>query len=182
VNTMSLPYHFEQSVDLSAHAEVVFEHLDDFERLGEHMMRPSWMMAGSRMRYEFDEARGRKPDARVRLLGSVLGMNLEIEERITERTPGVSKSWQTIGQPRMLILEAYRMGFTVTPGDAGCRLQVFIDYATPHGGLGRWLGQIAGGPYARWCVRSMIDAAVRHFGHADEGPVGARMRKPAAPH
>ena len=54
--TAEFPNRFEKSVELAAPATAVFEHLDDFTRLGEHMMRPSWMMAGSRMSYEFDPA------------------------------------------------------------------------------------------------------------------------------
>lgn len=170
MNTSYLPEHIEHSVDLRASAAAVFEHLDDFEKLGKHMMRSSWMMSGSRMRYEFDEARGRKANARIRLVGSVLGMNLEIEEQVIERTPPVSKSWQTIGRPRMLVLDAYRMGFNLTPKEEACRLRVFIDYAKPRVGLGRWLGRLAGATYARWCVRSMIQDAVTRFGRRSEEP------------
>src|SRR5262245_10644597 len=107
--------HFEQVTLLAAPAEAVFEHLDDFERLGSHMMRSSWMMAGSRMRYELDEARGRGLDARVRLAGSVLGLKLAIEEKVVTYAPPLRKTWQTTGTPRMLILDSYQMGFSLTP-------------------------------------------------------------------
>jgi hypothetical protein len=167
--TISLPHHYEQSVDVQGRVEDVFMHLDDFERLGDHMMRSSWMMAGSRMRYEFDEARGKEPGARVRLSGSFLWLKLEIEETVIERIPPVIKSWQTVGHPRMIVLDAYRMGFAAAPSDGGCRLRVFIDYATPRSGLRRWFGRIAGGSYARWCVRSMVDDAVARFGRLSEG-------------
>jgi hypothetical protein len=53
---------------------------------GVYMMRSSWMMAGSEMRYEFDDARGRARGATVRMLGSFLGLCLQIDE------PGVSPS------------------------------------------------------------------------------------------
>ena len=76
----------ESSVDLKAPCAAAFEHLDDFTKFGEHMMRSSWMMAGSAMRYEFDDARGRARGATVRMLGSFLGLCLQIDE------PGVSPS------------------------------------------------------------------------------------------
>jgi hypothetical protein len=163
MNTTTLPLHFEQSIFLSAAADAVFRDLDDFRQFGAHMMQSSWMMAGSRMRYEFDETGGRAPGASVRLLGSFLGARLEMEERVIERNPPFSKSWQTVGQPQMLILEAYRMGFTIAPQTGGCSLRVFIDYATPKKGLGRWLGRLAGGVYARWCVRSTIHGVDHRF-------------------
>ena len=156
--------HFEQSVKLSAPASIVFEHLEDFTRLGDHMMRSSWMMAGSRMSYEFDPARGKAVGARVRLQGSFLGIKLIIDEQVDERTPPWTKSWQTIGQPRMIVLDSYRMGFSLTSIDKGCRLLIFIDYATPSHEFRRWIARIAATWYARWCVISMIDGAIKHFG------------------
>ena len=142
---------FEQSVELAAPAPVVFDNLDDFTRLGQHMMRSSWMMAGSRMNYDFDSARGKAVGARVRLQGSFLGIKLIIDEQVDERTPPRTKSWETIGHPRMIVLDSYRMGFSLTPLDKGCRLMIFIDYATPSRGVRRWIARIAAAWYARWC-------------------------------
>ena len=161
------PLHFQQSTLLAKSASVVFEQLDDFERLGAHMMHSSGMMAGSRMRYEFDEAHGRAEHALVRLRGSVLGFALTIDEEVIERTPPVAKTWQTIGTPRMLVLDAYRMGYILEPQQSAARLTVFIDYALPSRGVTRWLGRLAGAAYARWCVTSMIEDAVRSFGSGD---------------
>ncbi len=161
------PHHFQQSATLAKRADVVFEHLDDFERLGSHMMRSSGMMAGSRMSYEFDGARGRAEHSVVHLRGSVLGFALTIDEEVIERTPPVAKAWQTIGTPRMLVLDAYRMGYVLEPQVSASRLTVFIDYALPSRGLARWLGRMAGAAYARWCVTSMIEDAVRSFGSGD---------------
>ena len=78
--------HCERSVELKSPCDAVFTHLDDFTHFGEHMTRSSWMMAGSRMRYEFDAAQGRAAGALVRLLGSFLGLRIQIEERVVERT------------------------------------------------------------------------------------------------
>jgi len=168
MSELVLPHGFEQSVELPAPRQQVFDYLDDFERLGEHMMRSSWMMAGSRMRYQFDAARGREVGARVQLTSSFLGIGLAIAEEVIEREPPQFKSWHTLGAPRMLILAAYRMGFSVEPTRQGSRLQVFIDYAIPQSGIGRLLGRLFAGVYARWCVRSMLASATGHFGAAAE--------------
>lgn len=155
--------HFEQSVDLRAPVTAVFEYLDDFERLGAHMMRSSWMMAGSTMRYVFDGDRGRKSNARVRIVGSFLGIKLEIDEEITQCEPPLRKAWSTVGAPRMIILRSYRLGFELTPAGSGSRLTVFIDYQIPERGPARWLGRLLAAGYARWCVNSMIADAARTF-------------------
>ena len=155
--------HFESSVDLKAPCAAVFEHLHDFTKFGEHMMRSSWMMAGSAMRYEFDDARGRAQGATVRLLGSFLGLRLQIDERVVERAPPYRKSWETLGRARMIILKGYRMGFDLTAQGTGSGLRVFIDYVLPERGLTRLIGRAFGSMYARWCVRSVVEGAIARF-------------------
>jgi hypothetical protein len=73
--------------------------------------------------------------------------------------------WQTTGEPRLVIIGAHRMGFEITPRDGYSRLAVFIDYRLPARGLGRWLGLLLGGAYARWCTRRMTADAVHAFAH-----------------
>jgi polyketide cyclase/dehydrase/lipid transport protein len=163
--------HYEAQATVNAPADLLFDYLDDFEQVGAHMTRSSWMMAGSKMRYEFDDGKGRRLGARVRLLGSFLGLNLEIDERVIDRVPAHSKAWQTVGNPRMLILAKYRMGFSLRSLPDGCRLTAFIDYALPERGIGRLVGALAGGVYARWCVRNVLQQALAHFGSAT-GQVG----------
>ena len=175
-SVLILPCRFERAVDLPASPEAVFAHLDDFELLGAHMMRGSWMMPGSRMFYALDAAQGRKVHSRVTLTGSVLGLKLEIVEEIIERVPPLSKAWETTGPQRMLVLAGYRMGFELAPRHDGCHLQVFIDYALPFSGIERWLGRVAGSAYARWCVNRMIADAVERFAtvpHPAEHALGA---------
>ena len=168
-----LQHRFEQSARLPAAQNEVFDFLDDFEQLGAHMMHATWMMAGSSMRYEFDSTRGREVGGVVKLIGSFLGFRLEINEQITERTPPLEKSWRTFGGLRMVIMSAYHMGFSVEPEREGSRLTFFIEYALPARGFGRHLGKMFAGAYARWCVRSMVAAAIRRFGGISTGSATA---------
>ena len=169
---------FTESVDLPASSERVFEFLDDFENLGSHMTRSSWMMAGSSMHYEFDAARGRETGARVRISGSFLGLRLQIDEMVDDREPPSRKSWRTVDAQRMWVIAAYRMGFSVDATRGGSRVTLFVDYALPPSGVGRVLGLLFGARYARWCVRSMLAAATRRFTseHAQQTAVPAHGR------
>jgi hypothetical protein len=84
--------HYEEQATVPAPADLLFDYLDDFEQLGAHMTRSSWMMAGS----------------------------------------------------------------------------------------GRLLGALAGGAYARWCVRNMLQQALAHFeSAADEVGLSADFRQPS---
>jgi uncharacterized membrane protein len=169
MDTETFGSHYEEHATVNAPADLLFDYLDDFEQLGAHMTRSSWMVAGAKMRYEFDDGKGRRVGSRVRLLGSFLGLKLEIEERVTNREPARSKAWQTVENPRMLILARYRMGFSLQPLLEGCRLTAFIGYALPGKGIARLLGALAGGIYARWCVRNVLQQALVRFGSAAEG-------------
>ena len=156
------PHHFESRAHVTASPEILFAELDDQERLSAHMMKSSAMMAGSTMRFEFDERRGRAVGSRMALFGKVLGLLLEVVEVVTEREPPRRKAWETIGQPRLLVIGSYRMGFEIEAEGDGSSLTVFIDYDEPSGAL-RLAGKLLGGIYARWCTRSMAQGAASHF-------------------
>ena len=156
------PHRFEYGTHVEASAEALFAELDDQERLSAHMMKSSALMGGSMMRFEFDERRGHAVGSRMRLYGKVLGFSLEVIEIVTEREPPRRKLWETIGEPRLLVVGAYRMGFAIEPADGGCRLRVWIDYDLPRG-FWRLAGILLGGFYARWCTRNMAEGAAAHF-------------------
>lgn len=148
---------------IPAPVERVFAHIDDHSRLSAHMSESSWMMGGGRMRIELDEGRGQKIGSRIRLAGRLFGIELSVDEIVTEREPPRRKVWQTTGSPRLLVIGHYRMGFELSPRDGHSVLRVFIDYSLPAQAPARWLGLLFAGFYARWCTRRMVDDAARHF-------------------
>ncbi len=111
-----------------------------------------------------DEGRGQKPGSRIRLAGRAFGIELSLEQIVTERNPPYRKVWETTASPRLLVIGDYRMGFDLSPRGNASLLRVFIGYALPERGVGRWLGRLFGRLYARWCTRRMVDDAVIQFG------------------
>src|SRR6185503_6430544 len=108
---------------------------------------------------EFDEGRGQRLGSRIRLAGRVFGIELSVEEVVTERDPPLRKVWETIGTPRLLVIGHYRMGFELVAQGTGSTLRVFIYYALPERAPARWLGRLLGRRYARWCTQRMVDDA-----------------------
>ena len=155
--------HDESVIDLPARDDDVFAHLDDHSRLSGHMSQSSWMMLGSRMELHVDEGKGQRVGSVIRLDGKVLGLSLHVEEAVIERTPPSKKVWETIGDPSLLVIGPYRMGFEIKPDRQRSTLRVFIDYDLPRTGLGRWLGPLLGPLYAQWCTRQMAQDAKAHF-------------------
>jgi hypothetical protein len=174
---------YESIALVPASSDEIFAHLDDFARLSSHMDRGSWMMAGGRMKFDFDAAHGQQVGSRIRLAGRVLGIPLSLEETVTERVPPSRKVWETNGEPRLVVIGGYRMGFELLPRPGGTQLRVFIQYALPSRAPFRWLGRIFGRYYAKWCTQQMVDDAVRAFAPSGpSGSIGHRAVKVAGGH
>jgi hypothetical protein len=153
------PLHHQTEVLLAVDAVRLFAHLDDPRRLAGHMERPSLMTAGASMKIEADERQGQAVGSQIRLTGRVLGMQLSVDEAVTRRDPPHEKTWETIGEPRLIVIGAYRMGFAISPLEQGSRLVVFIDYRLPARGIARGLGWLLGRAYAVWCTQRMANDA-----------------------
>ena len=155
-------HRFETTVAVDTTPEALFEDLDDHERLSAHMMKSSAMMAGSKMEIAFDAGGGRAVGSKIRMSGRMLGLRLDLEEVVTEREPPLRKTWETIGEPRLLVIGAYRMGFEIKPSGSGSMLKVFIDYDDAPG---PWivLSKVVGPVYARWCTVNMARGAAQSF-------------------
>lgn len=151
--------HEEREVRIAASVEQVFALLDDPVALSAHMRRPSWRMAGAAVTVQSDPPPGHGVGTVIRMDGRVLGIPLHLEETVTEHAPPWRKTWATVGEPRLLVMGAYRMGFVLTQQRKTTLLRVWIDYALPTSPIGRLLGKLLAPFYARWCVRRMAEDA-----------------------
>ena len=155
--------HYEQKVLLPVGAEELFSYADDFSKLSSHMNKSSSMMMGGSMETSVDQARGQAIGSHVRMTGKMMGIELSLEEIVTEREPPRHKAWETIGRQRLLVIDNYRLGFDITESDKSSKLRVFIDYNLPAARPLRWLGFLFGKFYAKWCVQQMVNDARKHF-------------------
>ena len=156
--------HHRSEVLLAVDPARLFAHLDDHRRLSSHMEKPSLMTAGASMRIETDNRHGQVLGSVIRMTGRVFGLRLSVEEVVTAYEPPRHKAWETVGEPRLLVIGGYRMGFEIDPAPGGSRLVVFIDYRLPAKGLSLLLGRVLGGAYAAWCTRRMAEDARAVFG------------------
>lgn len=157
------PFHHRSEVDVNADKQCLFAHLDDHRRLAAHMEKPSFMMAGATMQMEMDAQQGRAIGSLICVTGQVLGLNLIVEEVVTERVPSLRKTWETRGEPKLLVIGSYRMGFIISPNGDRSRLVVFIDYQIPPRGFAHLLGRFFSKTYAAWCTQRMANDAVAAF-------------------
>jgi hypothetical protein len=158
---------YSQSVLLRGSARDVFAFADDFSNLSSHMGKSSMMMMGSSMKFSFDERRGQAVGSRVTMTGRILGLDLSLEEIVRLREPPRRKEWETIGRPRLLVIGSYRLGFEIASVGEHSKLRMSIDYNLPSAPLQRMLGIMFGGTYAKWCIRSMVNASRLEFGEVE---------------
>lgn len=155
--------HAEAVALIHAAPQQIFSRLDDQRQLAAHMTKGSWMTLGSKFNFELDEFQGRRVGSVIRMNGRIAGIGLGLDEMVNEYEPPKRKAWATLGEPRLLVIGAYRMGFNLAVEDDGARLQVWIDYLLPSRVPLRWLGWLLGPAYARWCVRRMVEDARRGY-------------------
>ncbi len=155
--------HEEHSASINASAEQVFNHLDDQTNLAEHMSKRSWKMGWGRMETVLDSQGGRSVGSHIIIRGRAFGMRLYLDEVVTKREPPLTKGWETVGEPRLLVVGPYRMSFDVTRVSTAAQLRVAIDYGLPSKGIFRLLGRLFGQSYAKWCTRQMVRDAQRTF-------------------
>lgn len=155
--------HEEHTGIIAASAERVFAHLDDQTLLSAHMSKRSWKMGWGKMDVRLDDQRGKAVGSRIVLYGRVFGIRLSLTEAVTERDPPHRKRWRTVGEPHLLVIGQYAMGFDLSVADEGTMVRILIDYDLPADGLSKLLGRLFGRMYARWCTRQMVQDAQRAF-------------------
>lgn len=163
MNRKEYSRHYEESVVLKAKPEEVFAYVDDHHKFSSHMNEPSWVMGGSKMETTVDDGYGQRIGSHITMSGKVFGINLFLDEVITKHEPPNQKVWETVGNPRLMVIGSYQLGFELKPVNGGTSFRVFIDYELPKFLSTRWLGYLFGGMYAKWCVRQMIQGVQEQF-------------------
>lgn len=154
--------HYEESAVIPSTPIEVFNYVDDHTRFSSHMNKSSWMMGGGKMDTQVDEGKGQQVGSHIRMGGNIFGMNLFLDEVVTEHNPPHKKVWKTVGNPKLLVIGNYQMGIEISPRDKQSNFKVFIDYELPKGAT-KWMGYLFGNMYAKWCVRQMLVGVRNNF-------------------
>lgn len=142
-------FHCEVRFDIAASPAEIFALLDDHSRLAAHMEKPSLMMAGATMHITTDVKSGQAIGSFIRMQGQILGIPLSVEEVVDEYAQPLRKAWETVGEPQLLVIGEYRMGFTLFPISDKTRLSVWLDYDLSKG---RWTYQLES-----WLAKTYAD-------------------------
>lgn len=163
VNGKKYNKHYEDRIEVNAKPEEVFAFADDHKNFSSHMTKSSWMMGGGKMETTTDEGHFQKVGSYIKMTGKVFGVNLYLDEVVINYSPPLFKEWQTQGSLNLIVIDHYALGFKIKPDDNGSIFTVYIKYNLPESIKTRFLGNLFGEIYAKWCVKQMINTTKKHF-------------------
>lgn len=152
---------YQEEKLINATAQDVFSYVDDHNRFSSHMSQPSWRMGGGSMQVTVDEGRGQKVDSHIHLQGKAFGIVINLDEVVTQYEPPFVKTWETVSEPKLIVVGQYQMGVEIQPKGESSLLNVFVEYDPPKTQV--WLGKLFGRMYAKWCVRQMLKNTYTYF-------------------
>ena len=152
----SKPWHFEQAIDIKARPQDVFAFVDDIHHTGWHMEKSSMPMMGGKMEVEILSKNRTGLGAAYRWTGRVLGMPIDFSETVVKYAKDKERVWRTIGEPKIIIIGHYEMGFKLTTIQRSTRLTIYISYELPKPLFGKFLGWLLSGWYSKWCLKKYV--------------------------
>ncbi len=139
-----------------APAEKVFGYLDDLGVTGMHMTQSSAMMMGSKLHLEYLVENHTGPGSKYRWTGKMMGMKMDFTVEVTKWIEGVEKTWETIGEARMIIYSWYRMHLLVYPKGDSAQAELSITYEKPKGWFAKIVSFLVADLYCNWCLKKML--------------------------
>ena len=144
-----------------ASPQKVFHDLDDLGVTGMHMTKSSAMMMGSKLHLEYLTANHAGPGSKYRWTGTMMGMKMDFTVEVTKWIETVEKTWETIGEAKMIIYSWYRMHLLVSPKGNTTEAELSITYKRPKGWFAKIISFLFADWYCNWCLKNMLSDCKR---------------------
>ena len=141
----------------NAPAKLVFDCIDDLGVTGMHMTESSMPMMGGKMNLEFLTPWKTGLNTKYRWTGKVLWMNLDFTVLVIKWVNGHEKTWETIGNPKLIIYSWFQMHLKVDQNHDGSIACLSISYEKPKGFFNKLVCFLLGQWYSNWCLRNMLN-------------------------
>jgi hypothetical protein len=156
----------ERTMLYNASSKDVFECMDDLGVTGMHMTESSMPMMGGKMNLEFLTVQKSGLNTKYRWTGKVLWMNLDFTVQVIKWIGEHEKTWETIGNPKMIIYSWFRMHLKVEKINAGSTASLSISYEKPNGLFNKIICFLFGHWYSRWCLKNMLNDTEKRLSSA----------------
>ena len=145
-----------KKIFINAAPDKVFAMIDDLGVTGMHMTKSSTMMMGNKLSLEYLTNNHTGLGSRYRWKGTMMGMKMDLTVEVTKWIEGVEKTWETIGEAKMIIYSWYRMHLLVKPLTGGSEAELSITYEKPNGWFARIISFFFADWYCNWCLKNML--------------------------
>jgi len=135
----------------------VFKYFDDLGITGMHMTKSSTMMMGSKLHLEYLTENHTGLGSKYRWTGAMMGMQMDFTVEVTKWIDGAEKTWETIGEAKMIIYSWYRMQLLVKPVNTGSEALLSIAYEKPKGWFAKIISLLFADWYCNWCLKNMLN-------------------------
>lgn len=136
--------------------EKVFQSLDDLGVTGMHMTESSMPMMGGKLNLEFITPHHTGLGSKYRWTGNVMWMDMDFTVEVTKWISGKEKTWETIGDPKVIIYSWYRMHLKISEDGNSTKAELSISYEKPKGWFNKVICFLLGDWYCRWCLKHML--------------------------
>jgi hypothetical protein len=136
--------------------EKVFLCLDDLGVTGMHMTKSSMPMMGGKLNLEFITPHHSGLGSKYRWTGNVMWMEMDFTVEVTKWISGKEKTWETIGDPKVIIYSWYRMYLKISEDCNITTAELSISYEKPKGWFNKVICFLLGDWYCRWCLKHML--------------------------
>ena len=153
---------YSRNLLMHANAHSIFSFMDDLAKTGMHMTESSMMMMGSKLTLEEITKNLSGVGATFRWYGKMMGMKMDFTETVTKWEKDKSKTWETIGDAKIIIMSWYNMNFELQPQGNDTLAVLSISYKKPKGWFYKLLSFLFAKWYCRWCLNNMLNDTKAH--------------------
>jgi hypothetical protein len=143
--------------------EKVFAYMDEIGNTGAHMEKRSMAMMGSKLKLTRLSENEVGLNSKYLWKGKTMGFKMDFTVLTTKWENGKEKVWETIGKSKMIILDWYQMRLIISPDGENTKADLSIKYTKPRTFFFRAIGFFLAKPYAKWCLKNMLNDTKKHF-------------------
>ena len=158
-----IKFQTKSSIIQNTSPENVFAYMDKIGNTGAHMEKRSMAMMGSKLKLTQLSENAVGLNSKYLWKGRTMGFKMDFTVLTTKWEKDKEKVWETIGKSKMIILDWYQMRFVISQDGEKTKADLSIKYTKPRTFFFRSIGFFLAKPYAKWCLKNMLNDTKKHF-------------------
>lgn len=145
-----------KNIIIHVYPEKAFAYMDNIGNTGMHMTKSSMPMMGSKLELKQLSENATGLNSKFRWFGKMMGFTMDFTVVVTKWIKDKEKVWETIGEPKMIILGWYKMHLVLSPEGKNTKAELSLAYTKPTGLFFKFIAFFLAPFYANWCLNNML--------------------------